>query len=266
VPFTLAHAAAALPFRRLGVVPSALVVGTFAPDLWYFLGLGTDRGLGHTIHGAFVFTPPLALIVLWIFHALVKPAVISLLPNSVQSRLVSHPGRFRFWGLARLAAIFGSILLGIATHLLWDSFTHPTTWLYHHWTFLSRTVRLPILGLFPYYKAFQHGSTIIGAGVLLLWFVRWYQTTEPCRQNARLLLSAPQKLSLIALVLFIAFLGAGAWLVIVIGAPTHHFAFKQLVGQTIVPVIALLWWEFVAYGLIYSMRLSGRSANHHRIG
>lgn len=259
VPFTLAHAAAALPFRRLRLVPSALVVGTLAPDFWYFLGLGFDSGLGHTIQGAFVFTPLLALIVLWIFHTLVKPSAISLLPCSVQSRLVSPLDRFGFWGPARLAAILGSILLGIATHLLWDSFTHPTTWLYHHWTFLSRTMRLPILGLVPYYKVFQHGSTIIGIGVLLVWSAHWYQTTEPCRQNPSPLLSASQKLSLIALITIIACLGAAVRAVIVVGAPKDPFAFKRFVGQAIVSVIALAWWEFVAYGLIYSMRMSTKS-------
>src|SRR5579871_128427 len=32
VPFTVSHAAAALPFRRARLVTSALVVGTMAPD------------------------------------------------------------------------------------------------------------------------------------------------------------------------------------------------------------------------------------------
>ena len=36
VPFTLAHGAAALPFRRLHLVFSGLLVGTFAPDFGIF--------------------------------------------------------------------------------------------------------------------------------------------------------------------------------------------------------------------------------------
>jgi hypothetical protein len=37
VPFTLAHGAAALPFRRFHLVFSALLVGTFAPDFEYLV-------------------------------------------------------------------------------------------------------------------------------------------------------------------------------------------------------------------------------------
>jgi Domain of unknown function (DUF4184) len=62
VPFTLAHGAAALPFRRLHLVFSGLLVGTFAPDFEYFLRLSPDDGFGHTLLGTFVLTLPLALL------------------------------------------------------------------------------------------------------------------------------------------------------------------------------------------------------------
>jgi hypothetical protein len=162
VPFTFAHVAAALPFRRLRLVPSALVVGTLAPDFEYFLRLAPDDGFGHTPLGIFVLTLPLALLVVWIFHSFVKVPLTKLFPHTIQRRLASHLDEFRFRGAARFVLIVGSVLLGIATHLVWDSFTHPTTWLYHHWVFLSQPLRLPIVGLVPYYKVFQHGSTIIG--------------------------------------------------------------------------------------------------------
>jgi hypothetical protein len=266
VPFTLAHAAATLPFRRLRLVPSALVVGTLAPDFWYFLGIESHSGLGHTFLGAFVFTPPVAMIVLWTFHAFVKDPITSLLPNSVQSRLVPNHDRLRFWGTTRLAMILGSILLGILTHLLWDSFTHPTTWLYHHWPFLSYMVRLPIVGLVPYYKLFQHGSSIVGTVILLIWFVRWYQVTEPCREYPRPLFSSPQKLLLIVLICLVALFGAVARSVLIDGVPMDSLAFKRFVGQAIVSVIALMWWEFVAFGLLYSKHVSTKSPTNYLRG
>jgi hypothetical protein len=76
VPFTLAHGAAALPFRRLHLVFSGLLVGTFAPDFEYFLRLSPDDGFGHTLLGTFVLTLPLALLVLWLFHTFVKLPVV----------------------------------------------------------------------------------------------------------------------------------------------------------------------------------------------
>jgi hypothetical protein len=266
VPFTLAHAAAALPFIRLRLVPSALVIGTLAPDFWYFLGIESDSGLGHTFLGAFVFTPLVALIVLWIFHTFVKAPITLLLPNSVQSRLVPSPDRFRFWGTTRLAMILGSILLGIVTHLLWDSFTHPTTWLYHHWPFLSHLVRLPIVGLVPYYKLFQHGSTIIGIVFLLIWFVRWCEVTEPRHQDLRPLLPVRQKLSLIVLISLVAILGAVARSFFVLGVPTDSLTSRRFVGQAIVSVIALVWWELVAFGLLYPMDISTKSPTNYLRG
>jgi Domain of unknown function (DUF4184) len=179
VPFTLAHGAAALPFRRFHLVFSGLLVGTFAPDFEYFLRLSPDDGFGHTLLGTFVLTLPLALLVLWLFHAFVKLPVTRLLPDAIQRRLANHLDEFGFGGVARFALIVGSILLGMATHLAWDSFTHRNTWPYRHWSILSQTFHVPMVGAIPFYKVFQHGSTIIGIAVLSTWLVFRYRATEP---------------------------------------------------------------------------------------
>lgn len=251
MPFTLAHAAAALPFRRLRLVPSALIVGTFAPDFEYFLCLTPGVGFGHTLRGTFALTLPLAMLVLWIFHALVKVPVTRLLPNTIQCRVVTHLDRFRFFGPIRFMLIVGSVLLGIATHLLWDSFTHPSTWLYNHWTFLSQMVRLPIVGSVAYYKVFQHSSTIIGIGILLVWLVRWYHATRPGSQALERSLSPAKKLGIVCFVFALASLGAVVLAIAVDGMPTGILTFKVFVGRVLVAAIALTWWLFVAYGLFY---------------
>ena len=100
MPFTLSHGAAALPFRRLRLVPSALLVGTFAPDFEYFLRLAPDDRFGHTLLGTFVLTLPVALLVLWLFHRYVKLPLATLLPDAIQRRLASHLDEFRFRGAA----------------------------------------------------------------------------------------------------------------------------------------------------------------------
>lgn len=122
VPFTLAHGAAALPFRHTRIVFSGLLIGSFAPDFEYFLRLAPDDGFGHTLLGVFVLTLPLALLVLWLFHDFVKLPLARLLPDAIQCRLTGHLEEFRFRGTGRFTLIVGSILLGIATHLVWDSF------------------------------------------------------------------------------------------------------------------------------------------------
>ena len=84
MPFTLAHAAAALPFRRTRLILSAVVVGTFAPDFEYFLRLVPGGHFGHTLPGVFVLDLPLSLVVLWLFHTYMREPIMTLLPEPIQ--------------------------------------------------------------------------------------------------------------------------------------------------------------------------------------
>lgn len=251
VPFTLAHSAAALPLRRLRLVLSALVIGTFAPDFEYFLHFSPSGRFGHTLLGSLVLTLPLALLVLWIFHAIVKIPVIHLLPNAIQRRLHDHVYEFRFRGVSRSLLIVVSVLLGIATHLVWDAFTHSHTWPYHHWSVLRQQLQFPILGQIPCYKALQHASSIIGTGVLAAWFMHWYRTTEPSQRLLGESLPLARKGKIIATVTTVALLGAIARALAGIGTPTNHLILRRFVGQAVVTAIALVWWQLVAYGLFF---------------
>ena len=126
MPFTISHAAAAIPFRRTRLVLSALIVGTMAPDFEYFMHGRIIGRLSHNLQGAFEFCLPASLIVLAVFHWILKRPVVALLPNSVQRRIVFRD--FDFWPLSRFLLICASILIGIATHLVWDNFTHSGRW------------------------------------------------------------------------------------------------------------------------------------------
>ena len=253
VPFTPAHAAAVLPLRRLPLIPSALVVGSLAPDFEYFLRLSPNGSFGHTIRGAFVLTLPLAMIVLWIFHQFVKIPLITLLPDGIQRRLATDLNRFRFAGVRRFLLIVCSLLVGIATHLLWDSFTHRNTWLYHHWRTLAETIRLPIVGWVPYYKVFQHGSTVVGVGVLLALLIRWYQNSLPSCQPLAVSHSATRKMAIMAVLTSTAIVGAVLRAFSSNGIALGGLAFPRFVGQAVATAIALLWWQMVAYGLFFSL-------------
>jgi Domain of unknown function (DUF4184) len=260
VPFTLAHAAAALPFRgqplrRLCLVPSALVIGTLAPDFEYFLRLSPGGRLGHTLPGALLFSLPMALLVLWLFHTFIKLPAVRLLPESLQRRLTPHLHLFRFRGVARFLWIIASILVGIATHLAWDSFTHSTTWLYRHWSALRQPHRLPILGQIPLYKILQHGSTIVGLTILLVWFCFWYRSAPAANQILGTQISSARKVAVIGVITAVAFLTAMlrglAGLVI---PAVHHHTFSRSVGEAVAAGMALFWWQLLIYG-IYSSRV-----------
>ena len=83
MPFTLSHAAASLLFRRFKPIWPALVIGTFAPDLQYFIFLSDKDRSGHRFPDVLLFTLPLALLVLWLFEWVVKGPAVELLPAAV---------------------------------------------------------------------------------------------------------------------------------------------------------------------------------------
>jgi Domain of unknown function (DUF4184) len=194
VPFTLSHAAAAIPFRRTRLVTSALVMGCFAPDFAYFIYLKPHGALGHSLAGAFYLDLPASLLALWLFHSFAKRPLLLFLPGAVRRRLQDGgAGRFSFPPPARFAMIVFSILIGIATHIAWDSFTHDDYWPYRHWRFLRRYVNLPIAGRMEMYKALEYGSTFFGIAVLVLWLWHWYRTTAPSPSPVPGLASSAQK-------------------------------------------------------------------------
>ena len=255
VPFTPAHGAAVLPFFRFRLVPSALLVGAFAPDYEYFIRLGPNGRYGHTFPGALLLTLPLALVVLWLFHSFVKAPAVRLLPEGIQRRLGGEISEFRFGGPRRFTLIVCSILLGIATHLLWDAFTHPNTRPYRHWPALRQSLPLPMLGQVPYYKLLQHGSTILGLGILFAWIVLWYRSTDP---SNRVVAAMPQRKTVIVWGLAIAVTGGALRAGLVMGMPSTLWDARWFIIRFGITVMALLWWQLVAYGIFSS--LHGESA------
>ena len=70
MPFTVSHAAAVLPFRKLNLVWSAFIIGSMAPDFPYIVGNTDYRAIGHHFPGIIEFTLPAALLALWrVVHA-----------------------------------------------------------------------------------------------------------------------------------------------------------------------------------------------------
>src|ERR1039458_4698712 len=252
MPFTLAHAAAALPFRRTRLIPSAVVVGTFAPDFEYFARLAPGGHFGHTLPGVFVLDLPLSLVVLWLFHAYMREPIVALLPVPIQRRVVQGPSTFRFWGPARLTLIAGSILVGVGTHILWDSFTHSTFWLYRRWNLLSQTVRLPFVGTVHYYKLFQHCSTVAGIAVLLIWFLHWYSTTAPHQRLSPKPFSLAMKRGLVAFLALIAFSGALIRTFVAVGRPNSPRIAETFLGDAVVTTITLIWVAVLCLGIVRS--------------
>ena len=179
MPFTLSHAAAALPFRKLKPIWPALVMGTFAPDLQYFVMLSQEDRSGHRFPDLLLFTLPVAVVTLWLFESIVKKPVIELLPSGIQRRLQNklEPLPFRGWRQFGLIVLW--ICIGIATHLVWDQFTHSYSWLPNHWTWLKTMVTVPFLHPMRVMTILQHVSTVLGLAILFVWLLAWYRRAAP---------------------------------------------------------------------------------------
>lgn len=178
MPFTLAHPAIILPFARLKKIPlSALVVGSVTPDFEYFIKMKLSGRYSHTLEGMFLMDLPLALILWLIFHQIVKRPLIKNLPQYFKSRLLDLK-KFEFIMAMKLNFIFilFGLLIGISSHIIWDSFTHGNSILVFKWEWLAK----PILGdlpTFPTFRVLQHISTLIGVVVLAFYFNRMPQQT-----------------------------------------------------------------------------------------
>ena len=176
VPFTPSHAAAALLFTRTPLVPSALVIGTMAPDLPYFVPGGPSRELTHSIVGGLTVDVAIALVAIAAWQVVFRAPASDFLPSRVRARLPTRqPWRptldRSFVSAVVLAAV--SAVVGIATHLAWDSFTHGG-WL---------SARVPILdasvGPLQLFALLQYVSSIGGILALAAWAVIWMRRTEP---------------------------------------------------------------------------------------
>lgn len=247
MPFTLSHAAAALPFRRTRLVMSAVVVGCFAPDFEYFLWI--HGGFGHTLTGIFVFDLPVALAVLWLFHRYAKDPLVACLPEGTRERLERGPGSLSIDSVSRLAMIVVSILVGIATHILWDSFTHPRYWFYAHWQFLSETVRIPLFGYRAWFAVFQYVSSVLGLLVILLWWVQWHRNTppHPSRSEEQELLTHDRVAVACA---FAIALVAALVHAAVSGIPHGVSGSQRFMTAAAVTGLTVFWGEVTVYGLV----------------
>ena len=251
MPFTLAHAAAAFPLRRTRLILSALIIGTFTPDLEFFLRFAPKGPFGHTTRGLFLFCQPAGFIVFWLFHAVVKEPLAALMPRAVRQRVPADPYPLPLWQPLQLALVLVSILVGALTHVLWDSFTHAGYWPAQHWQFLNQPFTLPLLGVVHLYKLLQYASTVFGCLAVGWWFLHWMRTAPGAagaRWRARPADADPNSARFCDSGHCVAWSGRSASLV-ALGHPRSPRRIEIWIGEFVVTAISLAWLELMAWGL-----------------
>jgi len=177
MPFPLAHPAAVLPFRRNGAWGlnfPALVIGSLVPDAAYVFPGDDISTFSHQVLGSIVFGLPLGLLMLAVLYFF-RLTAVEMLPD---------PGRrlfltlcYRPIGPLWLAA--ASLIIGIWTHVLWDSFTHNDGWIVGHLSILRTPVFIFAGRTARVCHVLWYASSLAGIGWIVIAFEKWKWAHEP---------------------------------------------------------------------------------------
>ena len=208
-------------------VPSALAIGSVAPDFWYVVPFAT-RGDAHSVSGLLWFCLPVGLLAYALFHLVLKEPLIAL----VSPRL-AHFG-CRGLPAAPLGAVLASLLAGALTHLAWDNLTHSDQdgGQGHNWV--------------------QHANTALGTLVLGWWLVYKLRRAPAAASSG---LSFTARIWTCLALLAVAAI-AGWWSSLTLPASTDggRQAIRQLVRSAGIAGAEGLWTAILAYCLVWQYR------------
>lgn len=249
MPWTFAHPAAILPLRSLcprWLSLPALILGAISPDLGYHLALFDWARFCHTPLGIVSGCLPLGLLLLALLTRWHRPLTVLLpAPHRQLLRAELQPTAHAApW----LAVAVWSLLLGTATHVVWDAFTHAGRWGVLLLPGLNEPLFSAVGRQFRVYNLLQHLSTAVGLAALALAYRRCLRGQPPApysaheRQRAQLLLAG--------LAGAVAS-GAGlAWALTPIGQPgsQSHLVVRTVIGSTTGFALfffigSLAWWQ-----------------------
>jgi len=181
MPFTLTHIAAVVPVKKLtgSALPfTALAIGSVTPDMPMFFNVQSGYSVTHSVPGIITACLPIGIALYVVFQVLVRTALLEIMPFAISTRL----GMRERHDLKYMVGVILALVIGAATHVLWDSFTHGGNWgveqvpvLKKTFTMFERTHR--------YYKFVQHGSSVVFLPLMAYALYRW--ATAPFVQPAR---------------------------------------------------------------------------------
>ena len=227
MPYPFAHPAAVLPLvRPMGrfAAPSALVVGSIVPDLWYLVPF-VDRDQSHSVAGLFWFCLPVGVASYVLFHLVLKQPLIALLSSRLAGFTTPALPRAPWY------AVLVSVLVGAVTHVAWDDLTH--------WAQYPRTYNLP-----------QHISTALGSAILAWWVWRKLRRA-PRRTSDERLSPRARTLTIAALATAAA---CAAWLSVGdFPSPADITALRQLLRTAASAAVAGLALGLFVYCAIWQL-------------
>ena len=251
MPFTVSHAAVAAPLARRGLILSAVVMGSMAPDFQYFLTLTVGVRGWHVFPGLFIYAFPTALAFLWLFHRVLKQPLLRLVPHAHRVRLAQLDMNFPFLPVRRFALIVVSTLIGLFSHVGLDAFTHRDG-------IVVQMLPLFQAPLFPHFFAnfalcdlLQGVGTVILSVILLAQYWRWF-AAQPAPEPAGLIQFIDLRRQLPMLLAFAGVAGAAALLLArtYLPHPTDTQAFRTFGEYVLVGSMAFFGVEVAVFSLL----------------
>ena len=173
MPFTFSHPAIVLPLKKL--FPDAfsltgLIIGSITPDFEYFIRMKVKSIYSHSLLGLFWFDIPLALLLTFVYHNVVRNKLIANLPAFLNDRLNGFTSfDWNDFFKKNWFVVILSIVIGSASHLFWDSFTHPAGFFVHRLAVLQKGPNI-LRKHIPLYWILQQLSSLVG-GVIVVWAI-----------------------------------------------------------------------------------------------
>ncbi|ENW95327.1 hypothetical protein F903_01079 [Acinetobacter sp. NIPH 298] len=171
MPFTLSHAVLAPPLSKIskGHLPiAALAIGCMTPDLYRLFTQG-NIALTHQWSGILFPNLPIGLFFCILWYLLYRPVIYRLF--AIQDPLHIHSfDRFIAFSLMSCFAV----IVGTATHLIWDGLTHLDFRTFAFKTMLAQQISL--FGFnYPLHFVLQIGSSIIALPFIFWMCLGYYQ-------------------------------------------------------------------------------------------
>lgn len=175
MPFTFSHPAIILPLKYLPknyFSLTGLIIGSLTPDFEYFIRMKVQSNYSHTFYGIFWFDLPLAILLSFIFHNIVRNSLFSNSPNIIKSRVLFF-SKFNWnnYFKENWIIVLISIIIGIASHLFWDGFTHNHGYFVEHISSLKNSFSF-FGNEIPIWKITQHASTLLGTLIIIISFFK----------------------------------------------------------------------------------------------
>lgn len=164
MPFTLSHAILAPPLAKLSrqhLPLAALAIGCMTPDLHRLFSDGNSN-LSHQWYAMLYPTLWIGLGFCVLWYGLYRPVIYAFL--ALKDPIVSQTAYGMIGWIIRVVL---AVLVGIASHLLWDGFTHAdfrTLWFHEA---LSQELHFFSMQM-PLHRVLQLGSSVLSLPILLL--------------------------------------------------------------------------------------------------